>query len=66
MTREVAQNASLDFAPELGRQEQSVTVSADASTLPKAQSGWPVGQQMVENLPLNGRPFQQLITLAPE
>ncbi len=64
---EVAQDARLDFTLEVGHTEQSVTVTAEASSINvnDGSVGLSVGAEMVENLPLNGRSFQSLITLTP-
>jgi hypothetical protein len=64
---EVAQDARLDFTLEVGHSEQTVTVTAEAPSLNVTDGavGMAVGPEMVDNLPLNGRSFQQLITLSP-
>jgi hypothetical protein len=64
---EVAQIARLDFRLEVSATAETVNVSADASPIntSDASVSMTVSSDLVENLPLNGRSFQQLITLAP-
>jgi outer membrane receptor protein involved in Fe transport len=64
---EVAQRARLDLTLEVGAVQEKVNVTADASPIntTDASVSMTVGGDLVENLPLNGRSFQQLITLAP-
>ena len=64
---EVAQNARLDFTLRVGDTKQEVSVQADALSIntTDATVSMTVNRDLVENLPLNGRSFQQLITLAP-
>src|SRR5689334_4425057 len=54
---EVAQTARLDFTLEVGRAEQSVSVDADATpiNLADASVSMTISQQLIANLPLNGR-----------
>jgi hypothetical protein len=58
---------SLSFSMQLGSITQSVTVEGGAPLIQKesATVGTVVDRQFVENLPLNGRSFQSLITLTP-
>jgi Carboxypeptidase regulatory-like domain/TonB dependent receptor len=58
---------SLNFSLELGSITETVTVSANAEHMPSDSpaAGLLVDRTFVENLPLNGRSFQDLISLAP-
>lgn len=63
----VGQDATVDFALSLGEVSQHLTVDADVPPVSVSTvdiSGL-VGQQQVENLPLNGRSFDLLLTLNP-
>jgi len=63
----VGQDATVDVALSLGEVSQHLTVDADAPAVSVSTvdiSGL-VGQQQVENLPLNGRSFDLLLTLNP-
>jgi hypothetical protein len=63
----VGQEATVDFTLSLGEVSQRLTVQADAPAVNVSTtdiSGL-VGQQQVENLPLNGRSFDLLLTLNP-
>src|SRR6202046_4759504 len=64
---EVAQQAQVDFTLEVGKTSQVVTVSGGADTLRMndAAVSTVVDRQLTDNMPLNGRSFQNLITLAP-
>ena len=64
---EVAQKESIDFVLKVGDTQQSVTVQADTSPLNATDSSVStvVDRQFVENLPLNGRSFQNLFQLTP-
>jgi Carboxypeptidase regulatory-like domain/TonB-dependent Receptor Plug Domain/TonB dependent receptor len=64
---EVAQTARVDFRLEVSGTTATVNVTADASPIntTDASVSMTVTGDLVENLPLNGRSFQQLITLAP-
>jgi hypothetical protein len=64
---EVAQDARLDFRLEVSGTGATVNVTADASPIntTDASVSMTVSGDLAENLPLNGRSFQQLITLAP-
>src|SRR5215471_117331 len=64
---DVGQEAVLSLQLEVGEISQVVTVLADApvvNTTPASVSGL-VGDESVKNLPLNGRSFDNLITLNP-
>src|SRR5215472_1778474 len=61
----VAQEAVLDLTLQVGNVEQRVTVTADAplvNTTLSSTSGL-INEQQVKDLPLNGRSFDQLLTL---
>ena len=63
----VGQEASVDMALRLGQVTGQVKVNADApivSTTPADISGL-VGEQQVKDLPLNGRSYDELMTLNP-
>lgn len=63
----VAQEAVVNLALQLGDAKQQVTVSGEAALVnvtTTAISGL-VGEQQVKDLPLNGRSFDNLITLNP-
>ena len=63
----VGQDATVNFVLSVGEVSQQVTVNADAPAVSVSTtdiSGL-VGQQQVENLPLNGRSFDLLLTLNP-
>ena len=66
-TLEVNQTATFDFRLPLGQIQQSVTVSAtgEAIQASTAELGSVIAQKQVVDLPLNGRNFTQLLTLAP-
>ncbi len=63
----VGQEATVDMALKLGQVTEQVKVNADAaivSTTPADISGL-VGEQQVKDLPLNGRSYDELMTLNP-
>src|SRR5271166_6155307 len=64
---EVDQRARLDFALTIGSATDSVTVNGTAPLLNTADASVStlIGNQFVENLPLNGRSFSSLIDLTP-
>jgi hypothetical protein len=64
---EVGQNAAVDFRLELGELVQQVTVTEDVPLVNTTNSSvWSVvGEREVKDLPLNGRSFDDLITLNP-
>jgi hypothetical protein len=64
---EVGQNAAVNLQLEIGEVVQEVTVVADApvvNTTTASVSGM-VGEREIKELPLNGRSFDNLITLNP-
>lgn len=67
VTLYVNQTAAFDFALNVGSVAQTVTVSAAAAQLETstANLGTVFSSSSVGNLPLNGRNFPQLLTLAP-
>ncbi|MBV9760878.1 MAG: carboxypeptidase regulatory-like domain-containing protein [Acidobacteriaceae bacterium] len=63
----VNQDATVDFRLAIGQPTQQLTVTADAPIVaPSTQdvSGL-VNQRQIENLPLNGRSYDELLTLNP-
>lgn len=64
---EVAQKGRVDFLLKVGDTKQSVTVQADVSAINTTDGSVStvVDRQFVENLPLNGRSFQNLFQLTP-
>ena len=65
ITLVVGQEAVVDLALEVGAVEQTVTVTAEAAlvnTTLSSTSGL-INEQQVKDLPLNGRSFDQLLTL---
>ena len=61
----VGQQAVVNLSMEVGEVQQAITVTAEApvvNTTTASTSGL-VGEQQVKDLPLNGRSFDQLITL---
>jgi hypothetical protein len=66
-TLEVNQTASFNLRLQVGQVQQSLEVSAqgDAIQASTAELGSVVSQKQVVDLPLNGRNFTQLLTLAP-
>lgn len=63
---DVAQQAQLDFSLEIGQVAQAIQVRGDHELLQTndASVSNVVERQLTENMPLNGRSFQNLITLA--
>ena len=63
----VGQSATVDLALRPGQASQSVTVNADAPVVDTttADISGLVDQQQIQNLPLNGRSFDELLTLNP-
>jgi len=63
----VQDTISVNFALEVGSVSESVTVEAGASSINTVDAtvSMTVTRDLVDNLPLNGRSFQQLITLTP-
>jgi hypothetical protein len=66
-TLEVNQTATFDFHLAIGSTQQSVTVEAAAVAIEASTSelGTVINTQSVNQLPLNGRNFTQLLTLTP-
>ncbi len=63
---ETGETIRLDFALELGRLDDAVTVVADAPSLRATGSlGQIISEEKVEGLPLNGRSFITLASLVP-
>ena len=64
---EVDHRARLDFALTIGSTRESITVNGTAPLLNTSDASVStlIGNQFVENLPLNGRSFSSLIDLAP-
>ena len=63
----VGQVARMDFKMQLGGTSEEITVTAAAPLIEKSTSeiSTLIDQKQIENLPLNGRNFTQLATLAP-
>jgi hypothetical protein len=66
-TLQVNQTATLNFTLTVGSTQQSVTVEASAVAIQSstAELGTVINTQAVNDLPLNGRNFTQLLTLTP-
>ena len=64
---QVQQTARIDFTLAVGQAAQAVEVSAAAQllTTENATVGTVIGQKSIEDLPLNGRNFLQLVALSP-
>ena len=64
---DAGQKAKIDFRLQVGEVVESVTVNAGTSLLATQTSerGVVIGAGQVDNLPLNGRNFTQLISLEP-
>lgn len=64
---EVAAKSTFDFTLSVGSESQSVTVDASSVQLNTIDASLSavVDQKFVENMPLNGRSFQSLLTLVP-
>jgi hypothetical protein len=67
VTLNVNQTATFDFTLTVGATQQSVTVEAAAVSIESSTSelGTVINEQAVQDLPLNGRNFTQLLTLTP-
>lgn len=63
----VQENISRDFVLMVGSATESVTVNADAALVQSTSSelGTVVGERQINNLPLNGRNFTELLSLTP-
>lgn len=66
-TLSVSQSSTLDFTLQVGSSEQTVTISAEAPLLENATAelGTVIASRQVNELPLNGRNFTQLLLLTP-
>src|SRR5580698_19341 len=64
---EVAQQAQVDFALQVGKMSEIVNVSGGSDLLQTSDAsvGTVVDRELTDNMPLNGRSFQSLVTLAP-
>ena len=67
ITLDVDQKARVDIALEVGQLSQTLEVTAAAPLVrsESAELGEVVGQRQVQDLPLNGRNFAQLVDLVP-
>jgi hypothetical protein len=67
ITVNVGAKISLDFSLRIGSQSEQVTVDGSGEQINTIDAGVStvIDRQFVENLPLNGRSFQSLITIAP-
>ena len=67
LSLQVNQQAQMDLTLKVGAQTETVEVVSQAPLLESESSsvGTVIGQQMVNQLPLNGRNFTQLATLSP-
>ncbi len=63
----VGQSATVDLNLRVGESSQQVTVNADAPLVgvTTANISGLVGEQQIKNLPLNGRSYDELLTLNP-
>ncbi|HTX38478.1 MAG TPA: carboxypeptidase-like regulatory domain-containing protein, partial [Bryobacteraceae bacterium] len=63
----VGQTALVDLSLAVGESSQAITVSADAPLVgvTTANISGLVGEQQIKNLPLNGRSYDELLTLNP-
>jgi hypothetical protein len=63
----VGQDAAVDLRLQLGTSSQQVTVNADAAlvSVSTADISGLVSEEQVKNLPLNGRSYDELMTLNP-
>ena len=63
----VGQDAAVDVSLEIGDVSQQVVVNADASPVSATETGASglVGERQVKDLPLNGRSYDELLTLNP-
>ena len=66
-TMQVNQTATINFKLSVGSTQQSITVEASAVAIQASTSelGTVINTQAVNDLPLNGRNFTQLLTLTP-
>ena len=63
----VSQSANLNFTLQVGSAEQTITVAGEAPTIESSTAGLGtvMGSRQVNDLPLNGRDFTQLLALTP-
>src|SRR5579863_10416618 len=63
----VGQDATVDLSLRVGESSQQVTVNADAPpvSVTTADISGVVGEEQVKDLPLNGRSYDELLTLNP-
>jgi hypothetical protein len=63
----VGQNATVDLSLQLAQANQQVTIDADAPpvSVTTADISGVVGEEQVKDLPLNGRSYDELLTLNP-
>jgi len=63
----VGQSATVDLSLRVGESSQQVTVNGDAPivAVTTADISGLVGEQQIKNLPLNGRSYDELLTLNP-
>ncbi len=63
----VGQTATVDFRLSVGESSQQLTVNGDAPVVDLTTSNISglVGEQQIKNLPLNGRSYDELLTLNP-
>jgi hypothetical protein len=65
----VQENISRDFVLTIGSATETVTVNADAAAVlvqsTSSELGTVVGQKQIQELPLNGRNFTELLSLTP-
>ena len=64
---EVAQQSQIDFTLQVGKMSEIVNVSGGSDLLQTSDAsvGTVVDRELTDNMPLNGRSFQSLVTLAP-
>ncbi len=67
ITVETAQNVRLDFAMKVGASKEVVTVNGDQINVNQSDAtvSTVIDRQFVENIPLNGRSLQNLLTIVP-
>jgi hypothetical protein len=67
ITVETAQNVRIDFTLKIGASKEVVTVNGNQSYVNQSDAtvSTMVDRQFVENVPLNGRTLQSLLTLVP-
>ena len=63
----MGQNATVDIALKVGESSQAVTVEGDAAMVSVTTAGLAglVREQQIQDLPLNGRSYDELLTLNP-